>query len=132
MIPPNIRLFCKLLVKTHFHQFVEGFPSFRGDILRCLVAFFCVQINALEIQNDCCRIIYKLCSGHGNTYGMIKEVLRKMGCPDCGSVRAPLAELVESDYPIADECVAMIKAAVARYSGMDVCGEVTWNSCAGQ
>ena len=71
--------------------------------------------TALEIQNDCCRIIYKLCSGHGNMYGMIKEVLRKMGCPDCGSVRAPLAELVESDNPSADECVAMIKAAVARY-----------------
>ena len=71
--------------------------------------------TALEIQNDCCRIIYKLCSGHGNMYGMIKEVLRKMGCPDCGSVRAPLAELVDSDYPIADECVAMIQAAVAKY-----------------
>ena len=71
--------------------------------------------TALEIQNDCCRIIYKLCSGHGNMYAMIKEVLRKMGCPDCGSVRAPLAELVDSDYPIADECVAMIKAAIAKY-----------------
>lgn len=71
--------------------------------------------TALEIQNDCCRIIYRLCSGHGNMYGMIKEVLRKMGCPDCGSVRAPLAELIESDYAIADECVAMIKAAVAKY-----------------
>ena len=71
--------------------------------------------TALEIQNDCCRIIYKLCSGHGNMYGMIKEVLRKMGCPDCGSVRAPLAELIDSDYPIADQCVAMIQAAVAKY-----------------
>lgn len=71
--------------------------------------------TALEIQNDCCRIIYKLCSSHGNMYAMIKEVLRKMGCPDCGSVRAPLAELIESDYPIADECVAMIQAAVAKY-----------------
>ena len=71
--------------------------------------------TALEIQNDCCRIIYKLCSGHGNMYAMIKEVLRKMGCPDCGSVRAPLAELIESDYPIADECVAMIRAAIAKY-----------------
>ena len=70
--------------------------------------------TALEIQNDCCRIIYKLCSGHGNMYAMIKEVLRRMGCPDCGSVRAPLAELIESDYPIADACVAMIHAAVAR------------------
>ena len=73
------------------------------------------RATALEIQNDCCRIIYKLCSGHGNMYGMIKEVLRKMGCPDCGSVRAPLAELIDSDYPIADECVAMIQAAVAKY-----------------
>ena len=71
--------------------------------------------TALEIQNECCRIIYKLCSGHGNMYAMIKEVLRKMGCPDCGSVRAPLAELIESDYPIADECVAMIRAAVTKY-----------------
>ena len=81
--------------------------------------FDCVKsgdlATALDIQNDCCRIIYKLCSGHGNMYGMIKESLRRMGCPDCGSVRAPLAELVESDSPIVDECVAMIKAAIAKY-----------------
>ena len=71
--------------------------------------------TALDLQNECCRIIYKLCSGHGNMYAMIKECLRKMGCPDCGSVRAPLAELIESDYAIADECVAMIQAAIAKY-----------------
>ena len=71
--------------------------------------------KALEIQNDCCRIIYKLCSGHGNMYGMIKETLRKLGGPDCGSVRAPLAELVEADYAIANECAAMIKAAMEKY-----------------
>ena len=71
--------------------------------------------TALEIQNDCCRIIYKLCSGHGNMYGMIKETLRKLGGPDCGSVRAPLAELVEADYAIVDECAAMIKAALNKY-----------------
>ena len=71
--------------------------------------------TALDLQNECCRIIYKLCSGHGNMYGMIKECLRKMGCPDCGSVRAPLAELIESDYAIVDECVAMIQAAIAKY-----------------
>ena len=71
--------------------------------------------KALEIQNDCCRIIYKLCSGHGNMYGMIKESLRRLGAPDCGSVRAPLAELVEADYAIVDECVAMIKAALDKY-----------------
>ena len=71
--------------------------------------------TALEIQNDCCRIIYKMCSTHGNMYGVIKEILRRMEGVDCGSVRAPLAELVESDYPIVDECVAMIRAAVAKY-----------------
>ncbi len=71
--------------------------------------------TALEIQNDCCRIIYKMCSARGNMYGVIKEALRRMGGPDCGSVRAPLAELCESDYPIVDECVAMILAATAKY-----------------
>ena len=71
--------------------------------------------TALEIQNECCRIIYKLCSGHGNMYGMIKECLRRINGIDCGSVRAPLAELIESDYPIVEECVEMIRAAKAKY-----------------
>jgi len=71
--------------------------------------------TAREIQNDCCRIIYKMCSAHGNMYGVIKEILRRNGGPDIGSVRAPLAELVESDLPIVDECVAMIREAVAKY-----------------
>ena len=53
--------------------------------------------------------------GTGNMYAMIKESLRRMGCPDCGSVRAPLAELTEADSPIVDECVAMIKEAIAKY-----------------
>ena len=99
---------------------VGGIGGTYGAMPELYVKLFeCVKFGdmatALEIQNDCCRIIYKLCSGHGNMYGMIKEVLRKMGCPDCGSVRAPLAELIESDYPIADECVAMIKTAIAKY-----------------
>ena len=71
--------------------------------------------TALEIQNDCCRIIYKMCSGHGNMYGMIKQILRINGGPDCGSVRAPLAELCDSDMPIAEECAQMIRTAIAKY-----------------
>ena len=71
--------------------------------------------TALEIQNECCRIIYKMCSAHGNMYGVIKEILRKLGGPDCGSVRAPLAELIESDAVIVDEAAAMIQAALAKY-----------------
>ena len=48
-------------------------------------------------------------------YAMIKQTMRKLGGPDCGSVRAPLAELIESDYAIADQCAYMIRAAVEKY-----------------
>ena len=88
-------------------------PKLYVELYRCVKAG--EMDKALQIQNDCCRIIYKLCSGHGNMYGMIKESLRKLGAPDCGSVRAPLAELIESDYAIVDECVAMIQAALNKY-----------------
>ena len=88
-------------------------PKLYVELYRCVKAGELAK--ALEIQNDCCRIIYKLCSGYGNMYGMIKESLRRLGGPDCGSVRAPLAELVEGDSAIVDECVAMIKEAIAKY-----------------
>ena len=88
-------------------------PELYVELYRCVKAG--EMAKALEIQNECCRIIYKMCSTHGNMYGVIKEILRKMNGPDCGSVRAPLAELIEADMPIVDECVAMIKAAVAKY-----------------
>ena len=99
---------------------VGGIGGTYGAMPKLYVKLYeCVKAGdlakALEIQNDCCRIIYKLCSGHGNMYGMIKESLRRLGAPDCGSVRAPLAELVEADYPIVDECVAMIQAAMDKY-----------------
>ncbi len=71
--------------------------------------------KARDMQNEACRIIYKMCSARGNMYAVIKEILRRNGGPDCGSVRAPLAELIESDYAIVDECVAMIRAAIAKY-----------------
>ena len=88
-------------------------PQLYVELYRCVKAG--EMAKALEIQNDCCRIIYKLCSGHGNMYGMIKEVLRINGGPDCGSVRLPLAELVEADLPIAQEAAKMIREAVAKY-----------------
>ena len=88
-------------------------PELYVELYRCVKAGELAK--ALEIQNDCCRIIYKMCSGHGNMYGMIKEILRRNAGPNLGKVRAPLADLIESDYAIADECVAMINAAVAKY-----------------
>ena len=88
-------------------------PRLYVELYRCVKAG--EMAKALEIQNDCCRIIYKLCSGHGNMYAMIKETLRKLGGPNCGSVRAPLAEIIASDLPIVEECASMIRTAVAKY-----------------
>ena len=88
-------------------------PKLYVELYRCVKAG--EMAKALEIQNDCCRIIYKLCSGHGNMYAMIKETLRKLGGPDCGSVRAPLAEIIDSDLPIVEECADMIRTAIAKY-----------------
>ena len=71
--------------------------------------------KAREIQNDVCRIIYKMCSGKGNLYAVMKAIIAKRGGPDCGGVRAPLANLVESDAAVVDEAAAMIDAAIAKY-----------------
>ena len=70
--------------------------------------------KARELQQDACQIIYKMCSGKGNMYAMIKEILRLTGGPDIGGVRAPLLDLQEGDKEIAAECVAMINAVKAK------------------
>ena len=88
-------------------------PELYVELYRCVKAG--ERVKALEIQNDCCRIIYKMCSAHGNMYAVIKEILRINGNPDCGSVRTPLAELVEEDMPIVQQCASMIREAIARY-----------------
>ena len=69
---------------------------------------------ARELQQDANQIIYKMCSGTGNMYAMIKEILRLTGGPDIGGVRAPLLNLTEEDKEIAKQCVAMIAAAKAK------------------
>ena len=70
---------------------------------------------AREVQNDICRIIYKMCSTHGNMYAAIKEIIRIQGGPDVGGVRSPLAELAEADKQITKECAKMIEEAVKKY-----------------
>ena len=71
--------------------------------------------EAREIQDTCCHIIYAMCSGKGNMYGMIKEIIRQMNGPDLGGVRAPLFDLVEEDLAIATKCVEMIREANAKF-----------------
>lgn len=71
--------------------------------------------EARELQNAACRIIYKMCSAHGNMYAVIKEVIRLQGGPDVGGVKAPLAQLAETDKGICKEVADMIKEAVEKY-----------------
>ena len=68
-----------------------------------------------QIQNECCRIIYKVCEAQGNLYALLKEVLRLRGGPDAGGVRAPLLEMGPNDTDIAAEAARMIDVAAARY-----------------
>lgn len=70
---------------------------------------------AREIQNECCRIIYKMCSCRGNMYAVIKEILRRWGM-DIGGVRAPLPNLVESDTDAVVCAQQMIEAAIEKYA----------------
>ena len=69
---------------------------------------------AREIQNECCRIIYKMCSCHGNLYAVMKEILRREGM-DVGTVRAPLPNLVASDMDVVSCAQQMIEEAVQKY-----------------
>mgnify|MGYP000253965390 FL=1 len=71
--------------------------------------------EAREVQYAANEVIYKMCSCHGNMYAVIKEILRINENLDLGSVRAPLAELIEKDMPIVREAAAMICEAKAKY-----------------
>ena len=88
-------------------------PELYLEIFRCYQAGDLSK--GLEVQNECCRIIYKMCTAKGNLYAVIKEILRRLGGPDVGSVRAPLAPLADTDSVVVDECAGMIRAAVTKY-----------------
>ncbi len=84
-----------------------------------LEIFRCFQAGELakgrEVQNECCRIIYKMCSAQGNMYAVIKEILRLQGGPDIGSIRAPLLELEPGDQEPIAQAHEMIRAAIKKY-----------------
>ena len=84
-----------------------------------LEIFRCFQNGELErgreIQNECCRIIYKMCSAQGNMYAVIKEIIRLQGGPDIGGVRAPLLNLEPGDRETVSQAKEMIQAAIEKY-----------------
>lgn len=71
--------------------------------------------KAMEIQYAANEIIYKMCSGHGNMYGVIKAILKINEGLELGGVREPLAALNDSDAVIVEEAAAMIREAKAKY-----------------
>ena len=71
--------------------------------------------TARALQADINNVIYKLCSGKGNLYAMIKETIRVREGLDIGGVRSPLYNIVESDKAIVAEAAKMIDDAVKTY-----------------
>lgn len=72
---------------------------------------------AREIQYDVNEVIYKMCSAHGNMYAVIKAILKINEGLEAGSVRKPLAALIESDMVIVEEAAKMVRDARAKYIG---------------
>lgn len=72
---------------------------------------------AREIQYDVNEVIYKMCSAHGNMYAVIKAILKINEGLEVGSVRKPLAALIESDMAIVEEAAKMVRDARAKYIG---------------
>ena len=72
--------------------------------------------EAREIQDECCHIIYELCSCHGNMYAVIKAVLRELGAPNVGGVRRPLSDIVPEDMPTVRSCAEHIRAACEKFA----------------
>ncbi|MCF2669254.1 dihydrodipicolinate synthase family protein [Faecalicatena contorta] len=71
--------------------------------------------KAREIQYAVDVIIYKMCSGHGNMYGVIKAILKINEGLELGGVREPLSALIESDMAIVEEAAKMIRDAKEAY-----------------
>lgn len=71
--------------------------------------------EARKLQYDVNSVIYKMCSGHGNMYGIIKEILRINENLDLGGVREPLPAMIDSDKAVAKEAAAMIRKAKEQY-----------------
>ena len=71
--------------------------------------------QAMAIQYDINSVIYKMCSAHGNMYGVIKAILKINEGLELGGVREPLAALIEEDMAIVEEAAKMIRDAKAKY-----------------
>lgn len=72
--------------------------------------------RACEIQYAVNEIIYKMCSAHGNMYGVIKAILKINEGLELGGVRKPLPSLIPQDHKIVEEAAQMIRTAKEKYA----------------
>ncbi len=72
--------------------------------------------KACEIQHAIDKIIYAMCDCKCNMYAAAKQILKEKGV-ECGSVRAPLAEITEEGIELAHNVKLMIDSAIAEYVG---------------
>lgn len=75
----------------------------------------CDMYTARELQYVIDEIIYKMCSAHGNMYGVIKAILKMNEGLDLGGVREPLPSLIDSDRAIVEEAAEIIRNAKAKF-----------------
>lgn len=71
--------------------------------------------KANKLQYAVNEIIYKMCSAHGNMYGVIKAILKINEGLELGGVRKPLAALIDADTAVVEEAAKMIKEAKENY-----------------
>ena len=71
--------------------------------------------KAREIQYAANEVIYKMCSAHGNMYGVIKAILKINEGLELGGVRKPLPALIESDMAIVEEAAKMVRDAKEKF-----------------
>lgn len=71
--------------------------------------------KAREIQYAVNEIIYKMCSAHGNMYGVIKAILKINEGLELGGVRKPLPSLTDEDAAIVEQAASMIRTAKENY-----------------
>ncbi len=71
--------------------------------------------KACEIQHAIDKIIYAMCACKCNMYAAAKQILKEKGV-ECGSVRAPLAEITEEGIELAHNVKVMIDEAIAKYT----------------
>lgn len=71
--------------------------------------------EAVKMQADINKIIFRMCSCKGNLYAVMKKIILIREGFDFGGVRAPLFNVVDEDKAVVDECIAMINATIEKY-----------------